>query len=108
MSETMIVTTLAAGQSARRRLVSALARGVPIVGVFFLSDGIEAAAATEERKAWQALAQRHGVALWLCATSAERRGFDVAASAPSGFAYAAIADFAALADQAEHVDVAGR
>jgi len=108
MSRTMIVTTLAAGQSARRRLVSALARGVAVPGVFFFSDGVEAAAATEERKAWRALAQRHDLALWLCSTSAERRGFDVTASAPAGFGYAAIADFAALADQGEHIDVAGR
>ncbi len=103
----MIVTTLAAGQSARRRLVSALARGAAIPGVFFFSDGVEAAAASEERNAWRALAERHGLALWLCSTSAERRGFDASAGAPTGFDYASITDFAALAERAEQIDVAG-
>jgi hypothetical protein len=42
MRQTMIVTTVAAGVHARRRLVSAVARGTHIEGVFFFADAVVA------------------------------------------------------------------
>ncbi len=108
MRQAMIVTTVAAGARARRRLVSAVARGTRIEGVFFFSDGVEAAATQAEREAWQALAERHRIALLLCTSSAQRRGFDTGASAPAGFDFAEVARFAGLADTAEAIDVVGR
>lgn len=102
-----IVTTSAAGPDARRRLLSALARDEAVGGVFFFSDGVEAAVAASERHAWQALGRRHRVPLILCAASAERRGIGEGA-APTGFELAGIERFAALAADADHVDVAGR
>jgi len=108
MSQAMIVTTLAAGTAARRRLLSALARGDTVLGVFFFSDGVEAASAQEERHAWQALARRHRVALILCGASAQRRGLARTGEPPAGFELGQVDRFARLAEQADHVDVAGR
>lgn len=109
MASTMIVTTLGAGAQARRRLLSALARGDTIEGVFFFSDGVEAAADDDERRAWQALARRHRLPLILCDTSAARRGVAGAdGGVPAGFETAGVDRLAELAARADHIDVAGR
>ena len=108
MSEVTIVTAAAAGAAARRRLLSSLARGETVEGVFFYADGIEAAADPDERHAWQALARRHRVPLILCAASARRRGLAADGTAPDGFELAGIDRFAALAEAAGRIDVAGR
>lgn len=110
MSSTMIVTTLGAGAQARRRLLSALARGDTVDGVFFFSDGVEAAADDDERRAWQALARRHRLPLILCSASAARRGITTAdgSGTPEGFVTAGVGRFAELAARAQHIAVAGR
>lgn len=110
MSSTMIVTTLGAGAQARRRLLSALARGDAVEAVFFFSDGVEAATAADERRAWQALARRHRLPLILCSASAARRGIIAADgnSVPEGFETAGVGRFAELAARARHIEVAGR
>lgn len=110
MSSAMIVTTRGAGAQARKRLLSALARGDTVEGVFFFSDGVEAAAAADERRAWQVLARRHRLPLILCSASAARRGIVGAdgSGAPEGFETAGVDRFAEMAARAEHIDVAGR
>lgn len=110
MSSTMIVTTLGAGEQARRRLLAALARGEAVEGVFFYSDGVEAAAAAAERRAWQALARRHRLPLILCSASAARRGIvgTDGGGAPECFETAGVGRFAELAARAGRIDVAGR
>jgi sulfur relay (sulfurtransferase) complex TusBCD TusD component (DsrE family) len=108
MAQMMIVTTLAAGTTARRRLVSALAHGTAVSGVFFFSDGVEAAATRAECEAWHALAERHRLPLLLCTSSAQRRGFDTDARSPPGFGFAGLDRLATLADDVDTIDVAGR
>lgn len=108
MSQAMIVTTLSAGAGARRRLLSSLARGEAVVGVFFFSDGVEAAASRDEAYAWQALARRHRVPLILCADSAERRGIVVRQAVQTGFELDGEWRFAHMAAEADEISVAGR
>lgn len=106
----MIVTTLGSGASARKRLLSELARGESVAGVFFFSDGVEAATSRDESRAWRALAQRHALPLILCTASATRRGVlaEDGSGVPPGFEAAGIGRFAELAAESERIDVAGR
>lgn len=110
MLSTMIVTARSAGADARKRLLSALAHGEAVQAVFFYSDGVDAAGTDDERRAWRALAQRHGLPLILCHASAARRGLVGAdgKDVPDGFEIGGIGRFAELAACAERVDVAGR
>lgn len=108
MSQAMIVTTLSAGAGARRRLLSALARGEPVVGVFFFSDGVEAAASRDEAHAWQALARRHRVPLILSPDCAARRGIPEGKAVAAGFELDGEQRLAAIAAEADDISVAGR
>ena len=110
MSSTMIVTTRAAGAQARKRLLSELARGEAVDAVFFYSDGVDSAGVDDERRAWRALGERHGLPLILCQASAARRGLIGAdgSGVPAGFEIGGIGRFAELAAAAERIDVAGR
>lgn len=110
MSSTMIITTRAAGADARKRLLSELAHGETVDAVFFYSDGVDSARTEDERRAWRALAERHGLPLILCQASATRRGLIGAdgSGVPAGFDIGGIASFAELAAVSEHIDVAGR
>jgi|GEM_PF-6277535 len=105
MARTMIVTTLRAGADARRRMLSALARGERYAGVFFHSDGVGAACIAAESNAWRTLATRHRVPLALCSASAARRGIEPDA-APGGFTLAGIGYLAELLEAGGPIDVA--
>lgn len=108
MSTAVIVTSRAGSNRARQRLLALLTRGEPITGVFFYSDGVDAALVDSERDAWSALARRHAVPLILCSASANRRGVagQDGSAAPAGFEMAGIGRFADMAHVSDTVLVA--